>query len=173
MARHQMGTKKAVDQEIELKVSARRAVAGDISTLTALYRLLAAEMTGYSGLWALTHGLESPIEETLRGCIADPDSVLAVGEFGGSVFGFVLARTVPDPELELRLGSLDIVFVEADMRELGIGEAMRDFVLGELAALGIRRFDAQVLPGHRTAKNFFEQGGFKARHIIMHRNDHE
>jgi hypothetical protein len=28
-----------------------------------------------------------------------------------------------------------------------------------------------VLPGHRLAKNFFEQGGFAARSIVMHHAD--
>jgi hypothetical protein len=37
---------------------------------------------------------------------------------------------------------------------------------------GITKFDAHVLPGHRLAKNFFEAGGFSARSIIMHHDDH-
>jgi hypothetical protein len=43
--------------------------------------------------------------------------------------------------------------------------------LTEHRALGIRLFDARVLPGHRLAKNFFEAGGFSARLIIMHHVD--
>jgi hypothetical protein len=48
---------------------------------------------------------------------------------------------------------------------------MRDAVLSHLRGRGIHRFDAHVLPGHRLAKNFFEQGGFSARHIVMHHDD--
>jgi hypothetical protein len=32
----------------------------------------------------------------------------------------------------------------------------------------VDRFDAAVPPGHREAKNFFEQHGFSARSITMH-----
>ena len=28
--------------------------------------------------------------------------------------------------------------------------------------------DAMALPGHRSAKNFFEESGFTARKLVMH-----
>jgi hypothetical protein len=64
------------------------------------------------------------------------------------------------------------VFVEQEAREVALGETMRDYVMDLLRERGITKFDAHVLPGHRLAKNFFEAGGFSARSIIMHHDDH-
>jgi hypothetical protein len=45
---------------------------------------------------------------------------------------------------------------------------------GELVAFcagrGCVGIDALALPGHRAAKNFFEESGFTARAIVMHRS---
>jgi len=70
-----------------------------------------------------------------------------------------------------KVGSIRLVFVEEEAREVGVGEAMRDLALAEMRDRGIAKFDAHVLPGHRLAKNFFEAGGFSARSIVMHHDD--
>jgi len=54
---------------------------------------------------------------------------------------------------------------------VGVGEAMMALFAHESTDRDIRLFDAIVPPGHRAAKNFFESNGFKARKIIMHRDD--
>ena len=54
---------------------------------------------------------------------------------------------------------------------MAVGEVMRNLALDDLRQLGITKFDAHVLPGHRLAKNFFEAGGFSARSIVMHHDD--
>jgi ribosomal protein S18 acetylase RimI-like enzyme len=98
---------------------------------------------------------------------------LGVGEIDGYPLGFILARVeelLPQAHGDL-LGSIRLVYVDEAAREVGLGEAMRDLVLERLRGMGIRRFDAHVLPGHRLAKNFFEAGGFAARSIVMHRRN--
>ena len=69
------------------------------------------------------------------------------------------------------MGSIRLVFVEEEARQVAVGEAMRDMAMDLLRERGITKFDAHVLPGHRLAKNFFEAGGFSARSIIMHHDD--
>lgn len=155
-----------------MTASARFAIPGDLGSLGALYRLLEREMVELSPMWRLD-GIPEPATAYLQNAIHDPESVVIIGEYDGYPFGFLIA-TVEEmaPQAEgARLGSIRLVFVDHQVREVGIGEAMRSLALEELRSRGISRFDAHVLPGHRLAKNFFEQGGFSARHIIMHHDD--
>ena len=68
-----------------------------------------------------------------------------------------------------RLGVVSELFVDEEGRAVGVGEAM----LGSMVAFCVREgcvgVDAFALPGHRAAKNFFEESGFTARAIVMHR----
>jgi len=153
--------------------SARPATLDDLGVLHALYRGLQAEMSNLSDLWHLTDGLAEPVADSLRSAILDDASEVIIGLYGGHPFGFLLARveSVHPQGDGLCIGAIRLVYVEDGGREVGIGEAMRDLALTRLRSRGIRRFDAHVLPGHRLAKNFFEQGGFSARHIVMHHDD--
>lgn len=156
-----------------MTAAARHATIEDLPVLHYLYRRLEEEMVALSRMWPLTSGLAEPVDLQLTRAIADPDSVVLVGSYEGYPLGFLLATV--DPMLPQAngetLGSIRLVFVAQEAREVGIGEVMRLLVLEVLRARGISRFDAHVLPGHRLAKNFFEQGGFSARHIIMHHDD--
>lgn len=156
-----------------MTATTRLATAQDIPLLVSLYRELEKEMVALSDLWPLTSGLAEPIEGSWDQALSDPDTVTVIGSYEGYPFGFVMARIESQlPQAEgLRIGAIRLVFVEQEAREAGVGEAMREHILGALRARGITRFDAHVLPGHRLAKNFFEQGGFSARHIVMHHDD--
>lgn len=156
-----------------MTAAARPATIEDLPVLVHLYRRLEEEMVALSGMWPLTSGLAEPVDLRLTEAIEDPDSHVLIGSYEGYPLGFLLATIdamLPQAGGE-RLGSIRLVFVAQEAREVGIGEVMRLMVLEELRARGISRFDAHVLPGHRLAKNFFEQGGFSARHIIMHHDD--
>ena len=100
----------------------------------------------------------------------DPDTVALLGSIDRVDVAFLVARVgrLLDGE---QIGSIKLVFVEEEARGVGVGEAMRDEVLTRLRLRGLSLFDAYVLPGHRLAKNFFEQGGFAARSIVMHHAD--
>jgi GNAT superfamily N-acetyltransferase len=152
---------------------ARPATLEDLPVLLDLYRRLEDEMVSLSSMWPLTSGLAEPVELQLRRAVEDPETHVLLGSYEGYPLGFLLATV--DPMLPQAggemLGSIRLVFVAQEAREVGIGEVMRLMVLDDLRARGISRFDAHVLPGHRLAKNFFEQGGFSARHIVMHHDD--
>jgi GNAT superfamily N-acetyltransferase len=153
--------------------TARFASPSDLDILLHLYRILEEEMVALSDLWPLTDGLAEPVGETWAQVLADPDHVTVLGFYEDHPFGFMMARVerhLPQAG-DLRIGSIRLVFVDIEARAVGIGEAMRNTVLAELRNRGVSRFDAHVLPGHRLAKNFFEQGGFSARHIVMHHDD--
>lgn len=156
-----------------LDVAAHPADADDLGHLVRLYRLLEEEMAGLRGLWKEADGLPEPIEEALADAVADPDVLVYVGTADGVPFGFILGESgdlLPQAGGE-RIGTIKLVFTEEPARGVGVGEVMRDTLLAEFRARGLRWFDAHVLPGHRLAKNFFEAGGFSARFIIMNHQD--
>ena len=156
-----------------MKVSARPAETSDLFTLERLYRGLEAEMTELHLMWPLADGLAEPITDSLDHALHDPDTLVVIGEIEDYPFGFLVARVeglLPQAGGE-QIGSIRLVFVEPEAREVSVGEAMRDHALEWLRARGITKFDAHVLPGHRLVKNFFEAGGFSARSIVMHHDD--
>lgn len=156
-----------------MRVEAREASHEDVATLTSLYRSLEEEMTALHAMWPLADGLDEPVETSLAQAISDPDAIVVIGTIDGYPFGFLLARIESlliqaDNE---KIGSIRLIFVDHEAREVAVGEAMRETVMEMLRNKGITKFDAHVLPGHRLAKNFFEAGGFSARSIIMHHDD--
>ncbi len=153
-----------------MHVTARPATTDDLPALLRLYRELQAEMDPLSDMWTPADGLVEPAEDALAGALTEPRTRVYVGEIDGVPFGFCLV-TIDDllPQAGgLRVGSFRLIFVDHEAREVGVGEALRDRVMADLAPEGITRFDAHVLPGHRLVKNFFESGGFSARKIVMH-----
>lgn len=156
-----------------MKVEARQATHDDIETLTRLYRSLEDEMTALHPMWPLADGLDEPVEDSLSRSLDDPNTITLIGTIDGYPFGFLQARVESllhqaDGE---QIGSIRLIFVDHDAREVAVGEAMRNTALDMLRDRGITKFDAHVLPGHRLAKNFFEAGGFSARSIVMHHDD--
>lgn len=156
-----------------MTATARIALPEDVDLLVQLYKLLQEEMVALSDLWPLADSLPEPLPESWSAILTDPLSVTVIGSYEGHPLGFMMARieSLLPQAGDLRIGSIRLVFVEEEARGVGIGEVMRDTVLADLRQRGITRFDAHVLPGHRLAKNFFEQGGFSARHIVMHHDD--
>ena len=156
-----------------MRVSARRAGPGDVETLVALYRSLEEEMETLHSMWPVADGLDEPVTESFSQAIADPGTLVLIGEIDGYPFGFLLARVerlLAQADGEL-VGAIRLIYVDKEAREVALGEEMRDLVMELLRERGITKFDAHVLPGHRLAKNFFEAGGFSARSIIMHHDD--
>jgi ribosomal protein S18 acetylase RimI-like enzyme len=156
-----------------MKVTVRPATLDDLETLEQLYRSLQAEMDTLHAMWSLADGLDEPVARSFQELIDDPDAMVLIGEIEDVPFGFLVAKVEPllaQAEGE-KLGSIRLIFVEPEAREVALGETMRDAVLEELRSRGITKFDAHVLPGHRLAKNFFEAGGFSARSIVMHHDD--
>ncbi len=154
-------------------VIAREASNDDIPSLVGLYRGLEEEMTALHPMWPLADGLPEPVDASFKGLLEDPEGLVVIGELDGYPFGFAMARVeeiLPQAKGE-KVGSIRLIYVDPDAREVALGEEMREFVMVLLRQRGISKFDAHVLPGHRLAKNFFEAGGFSARSIVMHHDD--
>ena len=156
-----------------MEVGSRRATPDDLPALVDLYRSLEKEMVSLHPMWPLADGEPEPVEASLRTALEDPTTSVYIGTIDDVPVGLLLMRIeelLPQAG-GARVGAIHLVFVDHDAREIGVGEVMRDQALLEHRALGIRLFDAHVLPGHRLAKNFFEAGGFAARLIVMHHAD--
>jgi GNAT superfamily N-acetyltransferase len=69
-----------------------------------------------------------------------------------------------------RVAGLELLFVEPPARGIGVADAMLEVVLERCASWGVTAIDAPALPGDRAAKSFFEAHGFKARLLVMQRD---
>lgn len=158
-----------------MRVTARKASVEDLETLVSLYRDLEEEMEALHVMWPVADGLDEPVVESFRDALAEADTVVLIGEIEDHPFGFLVAkveRLLAQADGEL-VGAIRLIYVDQEAREVAVAEEMREMALDILRERGITRFDAHVLPGHRLAKNFFEAGGFSARSIIMHHDDHK
>ncbi|MBV8560755.1 MAG: GNAT family N-acetyltransferase [Acidimicrobiia bacterium] len=147
----------------------RPATDDDLGRLAELARAAIAELTPMKGgtVWAAREARPEPIEGSLRASLADDDTRVVVGTIDGFPIGYAVAR-VEVLNDGSRLGVVDDIFVEPDAREVGVGEAMMSDLVSWCEERGCTGMDAMALPGHRSAKNFFEESGFTARKLVMH-----
>jgi GNAT superfamily N-acetyltransferase len=96
----------------------------------------------------------------------DPSRLLLVGLLDDVVIGFALCHV--DTRRRGR-GVLDACYVEQHARDVGVGRLLLDSAVAWLADQGCSGIDGTALPGDRSAKNFFEAAGFKARVLTMYR----
>jgi GNAT superfamily N-acetyltransferase len=156
-----------------MTISARLANSSDIPALCDLYRELETEMVALKPMWRLADGLPEPIEAAFERALNPPASGILVGELDDVPLSFLLWRDtdlLPQAHGDL-VGVIELIFTTEPARQVGLGEAMISRFLDDAASRNIHLFDAVVPPGHRFAKNFFESNGFKARRIVMHRDD--
>jgi ribosomal protein S18 acetylase RimI-like enzyme len=156
-----------------LTATARSATPADLTELHALYIELQAEMVALKAVWKLTDGLAEPADMAILAAIESTESEVVVGELDAVPVGFLIWRV--DPLLPqaggMSIAVIELIFTAPEARQVGVGEVMLATFFEGAAGHGVRLFDAVVPPGHRAAKNFFESNGFKARRIVMHRDD--
>lgn len=146
--------------------AARSATPGDLAAIAQLVGELAEELTPMRGgsIWSVKEARAVPLGERDLG---RDDVLVVVGTVDEVVVGFGVA-TIETLHDGRRLGVITELFVHPDGRGVGVGEAMLELLVGFLARSHCVGIDAMALPGHRAAKNFFEQNGFVARRIVMH-----
>jgi GNAT superfamily N-acetyltransferase len=146
---------------------ARRAVASDIGALSELWERAVTELDGQRGGPLLAGTLARPdIHGELSSALHGDDRLLVVGLIDDVAVG--LASVVCVTDRREPVGHLELVYVEPDARQVGVGEAMVNLVLEWCRARGCVGIDAPALPGNRAAKAFFEAHGFLARLLVMH-----
>jgi GNAT superfamily N-acetyltransferase len=149
---------------------ARRAHVDDLAELERLARLAIDQQRPQRGglLWSLTLARQEPLGESLSRALTDPDQRVVVGTIDEAIIGYGAVRVVGLADGR-PLGVVDELYVEPEVRGVGIGEAVMDLLVAwcvERECVGI---DAIALPGDRDTKNFFETFGLKARALVVHR----
>ncbi len=118
-------------------------------------------------IWSVREARSGPPADVYGALLTDPSACVVVGTLDDVVIGFgvVSVETLSDGG---RLGVVSELFVDAEARAVGVGEAMLETMVGFCTRESCVGVDAFALPGHRAAKNFFEESGFTARAIVMH-----
>jgi GNAT superfamily N-acetyltransferase len=147
------------------------AVAGDLDAIVALAASARAELEPMRGGDLLVHReTRASLSATdLRRITEAPDEAVWTGRFADATVGYAISRT---EELRdgAKLGVVEELYVEPAARGVGVGEALIEAMLAWFRSNGCTGVDALALPGHRATKNFFEESGFTARLLVMHRS---
>jgi ribosomal protein S18 acetylase RimI-like enzyme len=148
----------------------RPATVDDLPRIVELSRLLRDELTPMKGgvLWSNREARAEPLDPAFAALLEREDALVLVGTVDDTVIGFgvVTLERLRNGET---LGVITDLFVEPGARAVGVGEAMAGDLVTYCISHGCTGIDALALPGHRAAKNFFEESGFTARAIVMHR----
>jgi GNAT superfamily N-acetyltransferase len=147
----------------------RPATVDDLPRIAELARLARRELAPMKGgaLWEAREAIAPPFEEAYAALLGRGDALVVVGTVDDVAMGFGVA-TLERLRTGDTLGVVTDLFVEADARAVGVGEAMAEALVAFCTARGCVGIDALALPGHRAAKNFFEGEGFTARALVMH-----
>ena len=147
----------------------RAATPEDLPAIVGLVEALRAELTPMrgGGIWAVREDRPGPPAEVYGALLIDPAACVVVGTIDDVVVGFGVASVEPLTDGR-RLGVVSELFVDIEARAVGVGEAILEALVAFCTREGCVGVDALALPGHRAAKNFFEESGFTARAIVMH-----
>jgi len=137
--------------------------AGEDLAIPGYDQLAASQVVArLSGLSSAAHStdwltrLDSASTAVLAGCIDD----VAVGVLLAS------RRELIDQRL---LARIDLVFVDPEARDVGVGEALVHGAAAWAVASGCIGLDGLALPGDRQTKNLYERAGMTAREITVYR----
>jgi GNAT superfamily N-acetyltransferase len=152
-----------------MEEAVRAATPEDLPAIVGLAEALRAELTPMRGgrIWAVREARPGPPADAYGALFTDPATCVVVGTIDDVVvaFGVVSVERLAD---DGKLGVVSELFVDAEARAVGVGEAMLEALVAYCTREGCVGVDAFALPGHRAAKNFFEESGFTARAIVMH-----
>jgi ribosomal protein S18 acetylase RimI-like enzyme len=147
----------------------RTATPEDLPAIVALDDAMRAELGPMRGgpIWAVREARAGPADAAYGALLTDPAACVVVGTLDDVVVGFgvVAIETLHDGR---KLGVVTELFVDPEARAVGVGETMLEALVTFCSREGCVGVDAFALPGHRAAKNFFEESGFTARAIVMH-----
>ncbi|HET6792994.1 MAG TPA: GNAT family N-acetyltransferase [Acidimicrobiales bacterium] len=143
---------------------ARPARRDDLPRLAELAEEAVAGLEARRGGRQLTAGFGDPAR-SMAALLDDDGTSVWVGTVDDVVVGVGTALAPGDGSV----GRIELLYVEPDARQVGVGEAILDGLLGWLADRGCEGADAFALPGDRDSKQFFEGAGMVARLLVMHR----
>ena len=139
----------------------------DLPAIVALVEALRAELTPMRGgrIWSVREARPGPAGEGLRRPPhrpGEPVSSSARSTTSSSVSGAGTIEVLADGG---KLGVVTELFVDPEARAVGVGRRCWRRWSAFCTRDGLRRRRRLRPPGHRAAKNFFEESGFTARAI--------
>lgn len=149
--------------------SARIAELTDREIFATLHASSRKEIEGHKGadLWEKTSALKGTSLEIFDEVSQSEEFICVLGMYNDYPFGFLIAEWISLYERK----SINIreVFVTSEMRSVGVGEAMMDYLLTEAERSSAISILGRSLPGDRDLKNFFERFKITARVIEVER----
>jgi ribosomal protein S18 acetylase RimI-like enzyme len=154
-------------------LSVRPARPADLDAIGRLGALLVAEHHDFDPLRFIAPlpNLARRYGEFLIGQHDRPDLFVLVAERGGAVVGYVYAGMEGNDYMALRgpAGVLYDLVVDPDHRGQGVGSALMDAALDELARLGAPRVVLFTADKNHIARAVFAKAGFRRTMIEMTR----
>ncbi len=150
---------------------ARPAAEADLAEVVGLAAEATAELSELRGgrVWSRLEARPDPQRESLVQDFEADDALVVVGTIDDAVVGYGAIRVV---ELHdgSTVGRVGDIYVLAEARGVGVGEAMMELLIQWAGQKGCIGVDSLALPGDRSTKNFFETHGMVARAITVHRS---
>ena len=149
--------------------SARIAELTDREIFATLHESSRKEIEDHKGadLWQRTSALKGASLEIFDEVSQSEEFICVLGMYNDYPFGFLIAEWVSI--YERRSINIREVFVASEMRSVGVGEAMMDYLLSEAERSSAISILGRALPGDRDLKNFFERFKITARVIEVER----
>ncbi len=148
-----------------IKPMIRRAVESDLPNVV---RLLSIADEGIVKDDSPSEPLDSRYAASLAAIASDPNNMLLVSEVGGRVAGAFHFTTIQYvTHRGGRVGMIESVIVDPDMRGQGIGEAMMRWAVDEGRRRGCLRLQLTSNKVRKRARAFYERLGFVASHEGM------
>ena len=153
-----------------MDVQARPATLDDLPLLVELYRAYRSALVDERGGAAhlLKEAFSEPLEDPFSSMVGDDQWLVLVGTFDEATAGLSAARIEMLSDGS-HLVTVEVIYVDPQAREVGVGEELLDTVMRWATERGAAGVDVRVLPGMRASKNFLEGAGFAARLLVMHR----
>lgn len=147
----------------------RRATPVDLPRVVELARALRDELGTERGgaWWVRSEALAEPLSESLAEYLGSGCELL-LGTYDEFAVGYAAVKYLGEGQAH-GLAQITEIYVEAQARQVGVGEALIAEIVTEATQRGCRGIDATALPGTRATKNFFETMGFTARLLVMHK----
>ncbi len=95
----------------------------------------------------------------------DQSTVVFVGTLNDAVVSYMVMRLTPSKDR----GIITHAFVEAEARELGLGDTLVEFAIARVREAGLAGIEAIALPGDRETKNLYERAGLTARKLTVYK----
>jgi GNAT superfamily N-acetyltransferase len=149
-----------------LQITVRQAVDDDAESLSFLEALAIADLRDARGGQA--HVLVDGSGWSLASRRHQPDAVVFAALIDDAVIGYAVVsfRKLDGGDAA---GRIEAIYVEAEAREVGVGEELLNAAIAWCRERSCVLLDAVALPGDRHTKNFFETFGMVARAIVVSR----